>query len=51
VGLIPELPVISDMQNTTIATAPRTPMRLHVADRNTAILNIDRFTLQRLEAR
>jgi hypothetical protein len=51
VGLIPELPVISDMQNTTIATAPRTPMRLHVADRKTALLNIDRFTLQRLEAR
>jgi hypothetical protein len=50
-GLMPELPVISDMQNTNSATAARTPMRLQVADRNTAVLNIDRFTFQRLKAR
>jgi hypothetical protein len=48
---MPELPVSSDMQNTRSATAARTPMRLKVPDRNTALLNIDRFTFQRLKAR
>jgi hypothetical protein len=42
---IPELPVISDAQNTTIAKAASTPMRFHVLDGNAALLNIDRFTL------
>jgi hypothetical protein len=48
---MPELPVISDMQNTRSATALNTPIRLHVPDRRTAFLNIDRFTLQQLKAR
>jgi hypothetical protein len=48
---MPELPVISDMQNTSTATTPRTPKRLQAAGRNAALLNIDRFTLQRLKAR
>jgi len=39
------------MQNTTSATTPRTPMRLQVPDRKTALLNIDRFTLQWVKAR
>jgi hypothetical protein len=39
------------MQNTRSATALKTPIRVHVPDRRTALLNIDRFTLQRPEAR
>jgi hypothetical protein len=50
-GLMPELPVISDMQNTSTAATPSTPKRRHAAGCNTALLNIDRFTLQRLKAR
>ncbi len=42
---IPELPVIRDAQNTTIARVASTPMRLHVVDGKAAVLNIDRFTL------
>jgi hypothetical protein len=39
------------MQNTSRATALKTTIRLHVPDPRTALLNIDRFTLQRLKAR
>ena len=41
----------SEAQKTAAASAISTPQRLQVVDRDTALLNIDPFTLSSLKAR